>query len=100
MRGRGSVGKKTLLHFAFAAGLLVTAAGANSVTIREDKKLLVDGVPFFPIGLYYAEEEIADETGAGLAELRAMGFNTLFFHGGIAQKPALDRIAAAGLRVQ
>ena len=29
-----------------------------------------------------------------------MGFNTVFSSGGLAQKPALDRIAAAGLWVQ
>src|SRR5688500_18303360 len=77
---------------------------ANKVTVREDRTLLVDGKPFFPVGLYYAEEEIAEPTGALLKDLRAAGFNTVFFQ--VSGNPAdptkarLDRIAAAGMHVQ
>jgi hypothetical protein len=86
---------------------LLTAAAplsANKVTVREDRTLFVDGKPFFPIGLYYAEEEIAEPTGALLKDLRATGFNTVFFHTGgqplVETKVRLDRIAAAGMHVQ
>src|SRR5215212_7112002 len=77
---------------------------ANKVTVREDRTLLVDGKPLFPIGLYYAEEEIAEPTGALLKDLRATGFNTVFFHTGgnpVGEtKARLDRIAAADMHVQ
>src|SRR5436190_22241929 len=81
-----------------------SASLANKVTIRDDRALLVDKEPFFPIGLYYPDEEIADETGALLKDLRATGFNTIFFHAPEGATPAtkakLDRIAAAGLHTQ
>ncbi len=69
------------------------------VDVRADETFLVNEEPFFPIGLYYAEAEIADASGAGLARLRAMGFNTIFFSGGLESAVVLDRIASAGLRV-
>ena len=79
-------------------------ARGNKVTNRDDRTFLIDDKPFFPIGLYYAEEEIADESGALLKDLRAMGFNTIFYHiadGNIdGAKATLDRIAAAGLHTQ
>src|SRR5688572_9082883 len=69
------------------------------VTIRDDQMLLVNGEPFFPIGLYYTEKERADPSGEALKELRGIGFNSIFAYG----EPnlgELDRAAAAGLRVQ
>lgn len=82
-----------------------SSAHAKKVAVREDRILLTDGKPFFPIGLYYAEEEIAEPSGALLKDLRATGFNTVFFHAtadplGAQTKAQLDRIAAAGLRTQ
>jgi hypothetical protein len=67
--------------------------------VREDQTILVNGIPFFPIGLYYAQDEVADETGAGLEGLRALGFNMIFFDGGLQSEPLLDRIWRAGLHV-
>jgi hypothetical protein len=69
------------------------------VSIRDDQTLLVNGTPFFPIGLYYAHEEMADVTGEALRKLRAMGFNVIFFNGGLDSGPSLDRIREAGLHV-
>src|SRR5205823_2657070 len=60
----------------FSAG--ARADSPNKVSIRDDRTILVGGEPFFPIGLYYAEEEIADPTGKLLADLHATGFNTVF----------------------
>lgn len=71
----------------------------SRVTIRADTTLLVDGEPFFPMGVYYARDQIADATGEGLRAIRRMGFNTIFFSGGLGDEPLLDRIWAAGLRV-
>src|SRR5688500_8749456 len=84
------------------AVLLAGPAFANKVTIRDDRTILVDGQPFFPVGLYYPEEEIADASGKLLKDLRDDGFNTLFFHAGAGEetKAKLDRIDAAGLKVQ
>ena len=86
-------------------GSIPSAAVANEVAVRNDRILLSDGKPFFPIGLYYAEDEIAEPTGALLKDLRSTGFNTVFFHAtgdplGAETKGQLDRIAAAGLRTQ
>jgi len=73
-------------------------AGSTRVTFRDDLTFLVDGEPFFPLGLYYASEEIADVSGRALAELRQAGFNYVFYHGP-PKMDELDRIAQAGLRV-
>lgn len=85
-------------------GLIPFSAFANKVSVRDDRILLSDGQPFFPIGLYYAEDEIAEPSGALLKDLRATGFNTVFFHAADPLSPEtkaqLDRIAAAGLRTQ
>ncbi len=82
------------------------AARANKVTIRDDRTFLIDAQPFFPVGLYYPEEELADETGALLKDLRSTGFNTVFFIDNSADplgpktRATLDRVAAAGLHTQ
>jgi hypothetical protein len=67
--------------------------------VREDQTILLNGKPFFPIGLYYAQDEMSDATGAGLRKLRAMGFNTIFFDGGLDSESQLDLIWRAGLHV-
>jgi hypothetical protein len=72
---------------------------ASRVTVREDQTILLNGAPFFPIGLYYAQDEIADVTGAGLSKLRAMGFNTISFRAETQNTDELDRIWDAGLHV-
>ncbi len=69
------------------------------VSVRADRTILVDGEPFFPIGLYYAEDEISDPTGDALCKLREMGFNTVFFNGGVDSEDQLNRIHRAGLHV-
>lgn len=71
----------------------------SRVRVRDDQTILLNGVPFFPLGLYYAQDEIEDETGEGLRRLRAMGFNTIFFDGGLQSERLLDRIWSAGLHV-
>jgi hypothetical protein len=72
---------------------------ACRAAVRDDRTILVDDMPFFPIGLYYAAEETEEPSGQGLRDLRRMGFNMVFFHGGPSDREQLDRIAAAGLRV-
>ncbi len=71
----------------------------TKVTIRDDRTLLVNGEPFFPNGLYYARDQIADASGDGLRALRDMGFNSVFVDGDIESVDDLDRIHRAGLYV-
>lgn len=55
------------------------AASANAVTIDKDHRLIVDGKPFMPIGVYGAwEGSIADED---LKRIADAGFNTLHLYG-------------------
>jgi hypothetical protein len=72
---------------------------ATNVSVRSDQTILVNGKPFFPIGLYYALDEIEDSTSEGLMRLKAMGFNTIAFTGDVDTEDQLDRIASAGLHV-
>src|SRR5581483_3484785 len=53
---------------------------AGKVTFRDDHTVLVDGKPFFPIGLYYTSEEFEDPTGQKLKALKDLGFNTLGYY--------------------
>jgi hypothetical protein len=69
------------------------------VSVRQDETILLNESPFFPIGLYYAHDEISDTTGAELGKLRSMGFNIIFFEGGLDSEHELDRIWGAGLHV-
>ncbi len=71
----------------------------SKISVRADQTIMLNGSPFFPIGLYYAQCEIDDETGAGLRRLRTMGFNTIFFRGGLESEKQLDLIWSAGLHV-
>lgn len=79
------------------------AAGAqgNKVTFRDDYTALVDGKPFFPIGLYYASEEFEELSGKLLRELRGYGFNTLGYYrwGQPTWRQELDRAGEAGFKV-
>ena len=68
------------------------------VSVRADETLLVNGQPFFPIGVYNAHAEIQDRSGAGLARLRTMGFNTVLLDCSL-DLGTLDRIAGAGMLV-
>jgi hypothetical protein len=76
-------------------------AQGGKVTFREDRSLLVDGRPFFPIGLYYCAEEVEDDSGRLLDELKKFGFNTLGYYrwGQPGWHRELDRIHRAGLKV-
>lgn len=69
------------------------------VSVREDQTLLLNGEPFFPVGLYYARDEMRDASGAGLRKLRALGFNLVFFNGETENEELLDRVWEAGLYV-
>ena len=69
----------------------------TKVTIREDRRFEVNGKPFFPNGLYYADADIADPTGERLERLKALGFNLVFVEGGVERLADLDRIRRAGL---
>lgn len=71
----------------------------SKVSLRTDQTIMLNGLPFFPIGLYYAECEMEDETGTSLRQLRATGFNTIFFRGGLESESLLDLIWSAGLHV-
>ncbi len=71
----------------------------SRVTLQCDQTLLINGDPFFPIGLYYTRGEVEDVTGAGLRKLRDMGFNTIHFTPDLDADDQLDRVWEAGLRV-
>jgi hypothetical protein len=62
---------------------------------RDDLTLVVDGKPFFPLGLYEAPV-----TQKMIAEFKGAGFNTVCTHGGppAAMTMALDRLAEADLK--
>lgn len=68
------------------------------VTLRDDLAFLVNDKPFFPIGLYYVNEELADPAGRGLRELREMRFNYVFY-AGEPRLDQLDRVAKNGLYI-
>lgn len=68
------------------------------VSVRADETLLVNGRPFFPLGLYYAEAELQDRSGAGLEQLHATGFNAILVDAPL-EIETLDRVARAGLFV-
>src|SRR4051812_22163566 len=76
-------------------------ADGSKVAFRDDHVVLVDGKPFFPIGLYYCYEEFEDPTGKLLAELKDYGFNTLGFYrwGTKDWRKEMDRAHAAGHKV-
>lgn len=79
----------------------VALGQGSKVSFRDDQTVLVEGQPFFPIGLYYCHEDFADATGRLLKELRDLGFNTLDFYrwGEPTWKEELDRVHKAGLKV-
>lgn len=52
----------------------------KTVTFRDDHTILVRGKPFFPIGLYYCQEELDDATGKLMRELRDVGINTMGYY--------------------
>src|SRR5262249_42471623 len=81
--------------------LTLPAAGGSKVTFRDDHTLLVDGKPFFPIGLYYCTEEFEDKSDRLLKELKDYGFNTLgYYRWGVdGWKSELDRAHQQGLKV-
>lgn len=70
----------------------------TQVSVRADETLLLNGRPFFPLGVYNAQAEIEERSGAGLQALRATGFNTILVDGAL-EPETLDRIAGAGLFV-
>ncbi|MBI3408205.1 MAG: hypothetical protein HY040_07600 [Planctomycetes bacterium] len=76
-------------------------AQGSKVAFRDDQTVMVDGKPFFPIGLYYTSEEFEDTSGKLLRDLRAYGFNTLGFYrwGQPNWRQELDRANQAGLKV-
>lgn len=81
--------------------LVLPAAAGSKVTFRDDHTVLVDGQPFFPIGLYYCYEEFEDPTGKLLKDLKEYGFNTLGFYrwGTPDWRKEMDRANAAGHKV-
>jgi hypothetical protein len=91
-----------LLTLALAFVLAVPAlADGTKVTFRDDHTVLVDGTPFFPIGLYYCYEEFEDPTGNLLKRLKDYGFNTLGYYrwGTPDWRKEMDRAHAAGFTV-
>ncbi len=91
----GCVNVLAVLSLSISAA--ATPETGSRVTFREDQTILVNGKPFFPIGIYYAFEEMDDPTGQGLEKLKSMGFNTLFIID--RDRPVYDRIAAHGFHV-
>ncbi|MGE0607019.1 MAG: hypothetical protein AB7O62_07990 [Pirellulales bacterium] len=73
--------KLFLILFAFLLSAAPCLADPpQGVTFRDDQTILVRGEPFFPIGLYYCQEELDDPTGQGMKELREAGFNTMGYY--------------------
>jgi hypothetical protein len=69
------------LSLLLVAGCAVWAnEPTKSVTFRDDQTILVQGKPFFPIGLYYCQEELDDASGKLMQELRAVGINTMGYY--------------------
>ena len=71
------------------------------VTFRADHTFLVNGRPFFPLGLYYCAEEFEDPSGKLLQELKGYGFNTAGYYryGNPSWREELDRAHRLGLKV-
>src|SRR5436190_20832747 len=88
------------LALIFTSAAPALAAGTK-VTFRDDHTVLVDGRPFFPIGLYYCSEEFADPTGNLLKRLKEYGFNTLGYYrwGTPDWQKEMDQAHAAGFKV-
>ena len=63
-----------------AAGVDESPSPVKTVTFRDDHTILVRGKPFFPIGLYYCQEELDDPTGKLMQELREVGINTIGYY--------------------
>ena len=74
--------------------LRVLPAAKPQVLLDEHRRLTVDGLPFFPIGIYHVPDE-------ALAEARAMGFNCHQAWGGplAVSRRSLDAGAKAGMKV-
>lgn len=78
-----------------ATNFVVRAPGDHpgEVIIDEDGTLLVDGKPFFTLGLYHIH-------AADFAEAKAMGFNTVqAFQWQTRKKESLDAAQAAGVKL-
>jgi hypothetical protein len=87
-----------LAALAAIAGL---APAGRNVALRSDHTVLVNGKPFFPVGIYYANEEFEDLNGKQLEELRQLGFNTVGYYrwGSPFWREELDRAAKLGMKV-
>ena len=66
----------------------VGEAPAEKVTFRDDHVVLLDGKPFFPLGLYYAREAFEDPSGKLFEETKSYGFNTVNYFNGYKTVPA------------
>jgi len=88
-RDRG--GRETALTKVFLIG---EAPKTPKVTLRDDGLTLVDGEPFFPIGIYgFCKRDFnAYDWDRGVADLKAAGFNMLHSYGA-PRDPELHRCA-------
>ena len=78
-------------------GLRVARPTQRTVTIDKRRRLIVEGKPFFPLGLYLGPTE-----GEHLERIAKGGFNTILCYGyGVAKEPKayLDRAQRHGLKV-
>src|SRR3954449_7183535 len=78
-------GKVGPMRYLCTLSLLLACPGlapaqGSKVTFRDDRVVLADGKPFFPIGLYYCGEEFEDPSGKRLDWLKGYGFNTLGYY--------------------
>jgi hypothetical protein len=91
----------TSLVVATAVPMFKQADRLEVVTFRADHTFLVNGRPFFPLGLYYCAEEFEDPSGKLLEEFKAYGFNTAGFYryGTPSWREELDRAHRLGLKV-
>ncbi len=74
------------------ARLRAPGSKPGRVSIREDNMLLVDGKPFFPIGVYYVPY-----SDRGLSEAAKAGFNLALCPGGPMAAKALKKFEEYGL---
>lgn len=78
-----------------------TSPAVSSVSLRDDGLMMVDGKPFFSIGIYgFRRREMNGQScERGIAELAAAGFNTVQSYG-IGKDPEyLEAVARHGMKI-
>ena len=91
----GNVSKSRKVHF------VGEVPPAPDVSLRDDGMMIVDGKPFFSIGIYgFRRREMnGHDCDRGIAELAAAGFNTVHSYGIAGDAEFLAAVAKHGLRM-